>query len=233
MKKSNYILGSFVILLIAVMAFTGCTKKVVLDEPIAEENSNNGITTNMIQFEMIGLDALKEEVQIEVNQLKLERGYNYWESDGGYVLLIGSGLKATGGFAIEVISVEDNEGKTIVSVVETRPDPDAMVTQAIEYPYVLIQFEGTTDDFIIINQDGESFDRNQVDMSLQDTIVGLYVGQIDNNSIEVTVEESFMVFRNYIMGELIIGLESGDMVEVTYQLTEDGQYQLITIEPAE
>jgi hypothetical protein len=147
--------------------------------------------------------------------------------------LIASGLKATGGFGIEVLLVEDNEGKTNVSVSETSPDPDAMVTQAIEYPFVLIQFKGTTDDFSIVNQDGEAFDRKEVDLSAQETVEGIYVGQIDNNSIEVTVGEDFMVFRNYIMGELISGIESGDAVNVTYQLTEEGQYQLIRIEALE
>lgn len=245
MKKRKFILGSFMILLIGAMVFTGCTKKVVEDEPIVEEdpiveeepiveeNPNNGITVNVIEFETIGFDALNEEVQIEVDQLKLERGYNYWESNGGYVLFIGSGLKATGGFGIEVLSVEDNEGKTIVSVSETSPEPGAMVTQVIEYPFTLIQFKGTTDDFTIKNQDGTAFDRIEVDLSAQETVEGIYVGQIDNNSIEVTVDESFMVFRNYIIGELISEIESGDSVEVTYQLTEENQYQLIRIEEIE
>ncbi len=245
MKKRKFILGSFMILLIGAMVFTGCTKKVVEDEPIVEEdpiveeepiveeNPNNGITVNVIEFETIEFDALNEEVQIEVDQLKLERGYNYWESNGGYVLFIGSGLKATGGFGIEVLSVEDNEGKTIVSVSETSPEPGAMVTQVIEYPFTLIQFKGTTDDFTIKNQDGTAFDRIEVDLSAQETVEGIYVGQIDNNSIEVTVDESFMVFRNYIIGELISEIESGDSVEVTYQLTEENQYQLIRIEEIE
>lgn len=234
MKKRKLILGSFIMLLIGSMVFTGCAKKVVEEEPIAEEpiaeEPSNGITVNVIEFEMIGFDALNGDIQNEVDQLKLERGYNYWESDGGYILFIASGLKATGGFGIEVLSVEDNEGKTVVSVSETSPGPDDMVTQAIEYPYALIRFEGTTDDFSIINQDGEAFERNEVDYSAQETVEGVYVGQIDNNSIEVTVGDNFMVFRNYIMGELISGIDSGEAVKVTYQLTEEGQYQLIRIE---
>jgi len=245
MKKRKFILGSFMVLLVGAIVFTGCTKKVVVDEPIIEEdpiveeelivdeNPGNGITVNDIEFEVLEFDALIEEVQMEVDQLKLERGYNYWENDGGYVLFIGSGLKATGGYGIEVLSIEDNEGKTIVAVNETSPDPDDMVTQAIEYPFVLIQFEGTTDDFIITNQDGEAFERNEVDFSAQETVEGVYVGQIDNNSIEVTVGDTFMVFRNSIMGELIAGINNGDKVEITYELTEDGQYQLMRLEPLE
>ncbi|MBE0450996.1 MAG: protease complex subunit PrcB family protein [Clostridia bacterium] len=232
MKIRKLIIGSFMMFLIGSMIFTGCAKKIVEEEPIVEEPSN-GITVNIVEFEIIGFDTLSGDIQNEVDQLKLERGYNYWESDDGYILFIASGLKATGGFGIEVLSVEDNEGKTVVSVSETSPDPDAMVTQAIEYPYALIRFEGTTDDFSIMNQDGEAFDRKEVDLSAQETVVGIYVGQIDNNSIEVTVGEDFMVFRNYIMGELISGIESGDAVKVTYQLTEEEQYQLIRIEVLE
>lgn len=245
MKKRKFILGSFMVLLVGAIVFTGCTKNVVVDEPIIEEdpiveeepivdeNPGNAITVNDIEFEVLEFDALIDEVQMEVDQLKLERGYNYWENDGGYVLFIGSGLKATGGYGIEVLSIEDNEGKTIVAVNETSPDPDDMVTQAIEYPFVLIQFEGTTDDFIITNQDGKEFERNEVDFSAQETVEGIYVGQIDNNSIEVTVGDTFMVFRNSIMGELITGVDNGDKVEITYELTEDGQYQLIRLEPLE
>jgi hypothetical protein len=242
MKKRKLIISALTMLLIGSMVFAGCAKKeepivgeepMDDEEPIGEEKPGNGIAVNEIEFEIIGFDALNGELQNEVDQLKLERGYNYWESDGGYILLIASGLKATGGFGIEVLLVEDNEGKTNVSVSETSPDPDAMVTQAIEYPFVLIQFKGTTDDFSIVNQDGEAFDRKEVDLSAQETVEGIYVGQIDNNSIEVTVGEDFMVFRNYIMGELISGIESGDAVKVTYQLTEEGQYQLIRIEALE
>lgn len=248
MKKRKLIIGTFLILLVGSIAITGCANEVVDDpiieepvdeettveeEPVTDEDPNNGITVNPIIFETLEFDELSSEIQTEVDQLKLERGYNYWEADDGYILFIGSGLKATGGFGIGVISVVDNEGETIVTVSETSPGPDEIVTQVIEYPYVLIQFEGTTDNFTVVNQSGEAFERNEVDFSAQETIEGIYVGQIDNNSIEVTVGDQFMVFRNNIMTELVSGINNGDAVEVTYELTDDGQFKLISLEPLE
>lgn len=236
MKKRKFISISIFIVLISFLVFMGCSNKIEVDQPVnledktEKDETNKEITVNSIEFKTMAIGDLNEDIQSEVEQLKLERGYNYWKSDDGYILFISSGMKSTGGYSIKVNSVEDNEGKTIVSVFETKPLADAMLTQAIEYPYVLIKVNQVVDDFIIKNQNGDNFDKIEADVSKEETIEGVYIGRIDSNSIEVSVGETFMVFRNYNMVKLISELDSGQTVKVTYQLLKNGQYQLNKIE---
>lgn len=119
----------------------------------------NGITVNPISFEVLDETLLSDQIQKDIESLKLVRGYHYWlQDDGSYIILISSGEKTTGSYGIEITSIEDNEGKTNISVVETSPSADVMVIQVISYPHIVIQVSGITDQFNIINQDQVTFD---------------------------------------------------------------------------
>lgn len=72
------------------------------------------------------------DVGANLDQFKPDRGYAYGEK-------------------------EDNEGLTNISVLETAPKPDDMVTQVITYPHVIVKVTGITDNFNITNQDGVKF----------------------------------------------------------------------------
>lgn len=62
------------------------------------------------------------------------------------------------------------EGKTLkVSVTETVPGPEDMVTQALTYPYALVALKGAEGNL---------------------TLIATYVGQVDSNSIEVTTKDA-------------------------------------------
>lgn len=56
------------------------------------------------------------------------------------------------------------------------------------------------------------------------TAEGFYTGMIDNNSLEVSVDEEFMVFRKTGMTDYVeeIGLLEGDKVKITYRAESDG-----------
>lgn len=124
----------------------------------------NGITVNPISFEVLDETLLSDQIQKDIESLKLVRGYHYWlQDDGSYIILISSGEKTTGGYGIEITSIEDNEGKTNISVVETSPSADVMVIQVISYPHIVIQVSGITDQFNIINQDQVTFDISDVE----------------------------------------------------------------------
>ncbi len=167
---------------------------------------NQGITVNQIQFSTVDFGTLSEQIVSEIEVLKLQRGYSYWlQEDGSYLIFISAGEKTTGGYEIEVVSMEDNEGKTIISVKETTADGD-MAIQVMTYPYVLVQASQITDQFIVHDQNQEEYSRitfddiemcngikdlNQtvlrVDQSIIDyskPVVAIYKGLIDNHTIE-------------------------------------------------
>lgn len=54
-------------------------------------------------------------------------------------LILNMGEKPTGGFSIEVSNVQETPEKIIVTTQESSPDPGAMVTMALTYPYTVVK----------------------------------------------------------------------------------------------
>lgn len=61
-------------------------------------------------------------------------------------------------------------------------------------------------------------------------VEGVYVGQIDGNSIEVQVDGESMVFWMVDIGKAIDNIEEGQKVSVEYEEGENGQLLLVKIE---
>jgi hypothetical protein len=59
-------------------------------------------------------------------------------ANSNYVIL-SMGEKNTGGYSIEIEKVEETDKNIIITVKEKNPAPDAMVTQAITYPYTVVK----------------------------------------------------------------------------------------------
>lgn len=68
--------------------------------------------------------------------------------------------------------------------------------------------------------------KKDVDEDAVKTDTGIYVGQLDNFSIEIQIEETSKVFINYEMDKLLKDIEQGDRVEVKYSKNEHGQLDL-------
>jgi len=62
------------------------------------------------------------------------------EGDTQYAL-ISLGARNTGGYAVEISSVEEVDGEILVIYQENRPAPDKMVIQVITYPWQIIQVD--------------------------------------------------------------------------------------------
>jgi hypothetical protein len=172
---------------------------------------NQGFTVNQIKFDVLDPATLSEQMIADIKALKVQKGYEFWQQeDGSFIILISSGEKTTGGYAIEVKSIEDNEGMTVISVVETEPEGD-MNAQVISYPYVVVKASGITDRFSVSDQNGNEFARialdavapdNTGDGGLTDTVlrvdpeylkpaIGIYQGMMDNHTIEVLVGDVY------------------------------------------
>lgn len=212
-----------------------------------------GITVNQISFAVVDEASLSEQIRTEIESLKLVRGYMYWlQDDGSYLIFISSGEKTTGGYGIEVTSIEDNEGKTNISVVETSPAEDAMMIQVISYPYVVIQASQITDQFYIYNQeqvpydlillDKETIENSNLDglgdarlafeespLNFNGDNQGIYQGQVDPHSIELLVGDSYVVLNADDIVQYLDGIEPGDTVSFKVSISPNDQLMLDSI----
>jgi hypothetical protein len=226
------------------------------DEGTNEEPSNQGITVNQINFKVIDSSTLLEELRNEIEILKLQKGYQFWkQDDGSFFILISAGEKNTGGYGIEVESIEDNEGKTIVSVKETEPAEGDMNLQALTYPFVVVKASEITDQFMIRDQDQNEYTLINLDeISVEDPnnlaggtrlsadeggidyskpIIGVYKGQMDNNSIEVLVDDTYVAFFAIDITQYLKGIEEGDTIEITAEVSPSDQIVVNNIEKVE
>ncbi len=244
MRLKKKIIITVTIVLVIVIGLAGCSN----DKPVGGNQATispsatsanpgttppQGITVNKIDFKEVDPGVLEQEKYNKINSFALVGGYFYWvDTDGVYTMFIGLGEKPTGGYSIRVLSVEDNEGKTNIIVEEIIPKPDEIVTQALTYPYVVIEMKGITDRFIIKNTNNDEYKQIKEDELDVYIIDGVYQGQIDSNSIEVKVEDSFMVFRNPEMSSLLSGLKKDDPVKIAYKISSESQLILESINPA-
>ena len=145
MKNKKSVLLVSLLLFVAMVVMIGCTNdnepeetqptemptEASTEAPTAEENVTS------IPYEIIPSESLDAGIQNDLERLKQKEGYYVWEEAS--MLFIGMGLKPTGGFSIDVETIESVDGVIEVSMIETVPAPDAMVTQALTYPFVIIQ----------------------------------------------------------------------------------------------
>lgn len=226
--KKNKIWISATLLLILVFVLAGCQNNEevpIVTEPVTEEPATEEPVETSIAYDL--LDAA-ELPNFEL--MKLTRGfYAYVDSEGNTIVWISQGEKPTGGFYLEVVevTVTDNHLKVVVSEVE--PGAEDMVTQAFTYPNISIILDGVYDEITVINTDEEAFNELLEEDYQALVIQGTYVGQIDNNSIEVETEEAVMVFRSYDLMTWLVGIEEGTKIEVTYYEGEFEQLWLTKI----
>ena len=89
-----------------------------------------------------------------------DRGYYYDVIDGKYQYTICSGEFSTGGHEIDITGLDVSDSGTVtVTVKESSPDPDSMVTEAFTYPNCIITFSHElTDGIVIKSPSGKEFE---------------------------------------------------------------------------
>lgn len=58
---------------------------------------------------------------------------------------------------------------------------------------------------------------------------GIYQGLIDGNSLEVLVGDTYIALRNTEVETMAEGIEKDDIVNITYTVSDEGQFQLLSI----
>ncbi len=229
--KSVHII--FIMMLILLVSLTGCSPKTT-GEVTTETNATTGPKVDdldtPIDYDTVFIEELPMAIQLQIDALILQRGYYKWTADdAANYLLIASGEKPTDGYGLEMVSFADSEGVYKVLVSETKPSKDAVVPQVITYPYIVIRYIGDSKIDEVTNERSEAYTLLEISNVETLSVTGVYQGQIDGNSIEVKVGDNYMAFRSTEFEAILVGIETGDTVEIQYVSNNEGQNDLIKL----
>lgn len=142
---------------IAITSLAACAR----DNPVPVQNNQadtppiQGITVNTIDFEIVSYDKLSDAKKELIENYKTSKGFTYWQEDGYFYIAIFAGQKPSAGYTVEVKKIEDNEGKTNILIDVSKPKN--MAASVISYPYVIVKADGITDNFSIIDTNGDTY----------------------------------------------------------------------------
>ncbi len=135
MKK---ILFSFLILGMAVLITSCGTKKVVADKTalfeVLTQQADGG--ANIKFFEIL---SERDEIAMLQSDPNLKNKIGADDIMLANFIILNMGEKPTGVYSITVENVVELDNIVVVTIKEKSPDPDAMVTQAITYPYAIVK----------------------------------------------------------------------------------------------
>lgn len=90
-----------------------------------------------------------------------ERGYYVFQSKEDaafpYKILISMGEKSTGGYDISITDIQYDGSNITITVRETVPAPDSMVTEAITYPVCAVEISGRPQTFKVVDEGGSEY----------------------------------------------------------------------------
>ncbi|MFZ5753768.1 MAG: protease complex subunit PrcB family protein, partial [Bacillota bacterium] len=133
-------------------------------------------------------------------------------------LLLSVGEKPTGGYYIENVTLLGKEKEIEVKAKLHSPQPGQNVTEALTYPHILIGIKEDGRQLVFGGVTGN----NPTPVPRKDT--GKYVGQIDNNSIEIRVSgvPEKISARAFKLGDSVrdkfsaLQLKTGEEIGFTY-----------------
>ncbi|TVR66721.1 MAG: protease complex subunit PrcB family protein [Spirochaetaceae bacterium] len=68
-------------------------------------------------------------------------------------LIFFAGTRTTGGYSLDLGEVSRGDGRIVIRITEIPPAPDAMVTQALSYPHVVIAIEDPPPSIVVEGPD--------------------------------------------------------------------------------
>jgi hypothetical protein len=186
------------------------SEKLVIEEGKDLTDSNGNCITvepgEPIEYEIENHQMFKESAIIdEIESMKHEEGHFTFVYEGSQYVAVFAGERNTGGYSIEVDSVVGEDGKVFIYALESKPDSDMMVTQALTYPLSvvkLINFEATEDTEFAVGIYSEDDEVNGGE--------DYYISPTDDIEIggTITIGEIMQIDGEYVH---IIG---GDLVQV-------------------
>ena len=161
-KKVRGFICMVLALSIGAGVMTGCSKSTKNTTPKPTTTTLVASTRKLEQQGTVGDIEYRVLSQDEYgNLMTRQRGYyvdTLDEPNAPYFIVICSGSRNTGGYDIKIIdlAIEENDILAIY-VEETAPSPDMMVTEAITYPYCVLEVNKMPKGLRITNQIGDEF----------------------------------------------------------------------------
>ncbi len=182
-----------------------------------------------LEYEVIeDLDTLPKKIAETLEDLKRQRGYfvfnpkDYGTGNDLYVL-ISAGEKPTGGYSISVESLILQNNTLKVVVKEQEPAAEDGVIQVITYPLVVIKMYDLIEGIYVTDEDNKEFKEiTTQNLPSVSKSRGVYIGQVDNNFIEIEVSGEAKVFM-LPDSKLIQKINDGDEIVIEYHKDEHGR----------
>ncbi len=214
MRKGTMILVSILIIMLATV---GCN---------ANKQEEKEPKMGKIDYEIVITDSIPKEIEQWYEENYQVEGLHEHQIGEDRYLLLSVGEKPTGGYSIENFVLVGFENEIEVKAELEVPTGDSIVTQVLTYPHILVKIMG---DDRTLKFDGIEQDvSDEASENLQDS--GTYIGQIDNNSIEVRisgVQPDDLAIKAFRIGEEareeLSAISDGDEVLITYYLNENEQ----------
>lgn len=174
------------------------------------------------EFQVVDITEVEnEELSQWYDDNKNELGTYQFESEDAIYLLIAAGEKRTGGYSIELEN-EKLEGNTFSGELSLNaPGEDEMVTMALTYPTILIEFTGLEELNVDLNVE-DLQEEKEVKADLNQ-VIAIYNGQIDSNSIEVDTSISAQL-QPYVEDEDVLALRITEEQFAEIDGIEIGEY---------
>ncbi len=166
--KKKYLLTICITLALGVIYTPIAANAKSLPQPISIEQDSKAITTNNISFDTISSDKAPEALLKKIEIYKNKEGFVcFMDHNSGYLYLAAMrGEKSTGGYGINVNSVEDVEGRINILVEEVNPDKNAILPQVISYPYTIIKSKIPIFNIYVKNSFGKSYSYYDIERGL-------------------------------------------------------------------
>lgn len=211
-NRGEIIMKKIIVLTLAgALMVSGCQAN--LEKPAPTDATDNEVVTTStlrediaaLNYEVVNPNMFMDNGIIDrLEGLKTEEGYFVFEYDGGQYIAVFAGERNSGGYDIEVDAITMEDGKIIVSTLETAPGPDMMVTMALTYPMTVVKL-----------MDFEPVDNLEFEVIFSSSIgegndKGYFVSETNDRAVGeiVTVGEIMEFDKKYVH---IIG---GDLVQV-------------------
>lgn len=145
-----------------------------------------------VEYTLVQVDDLSPDMQRIVANLKFDRGYFVFGAElsglpeGEQLIMVSAGEKPSGGFGLEVQKITGKGDSATVMVKETAPGPNDNVTDAITYPYVLINARTKAASISVMDDRNSPFPRLQLERTFSD-LTCIYVEQVGTDRIKLLI----------------------------------------------
>ncbi|TDE03493.1 protease complex subunit PrcB family protein [Flavobacterium hiemivividum] len=138
MKKIPYLLVIFLVVSCGSKAIVDAGKR-PLYEVLIQESDGGG---NIHFYEIL---TEPNEIKMLQNDELLKNKISAVDVQKSNFVILNMGEKNSGGYAVGVESVVETDKNIIINVKESSPEPGAMVTQVITYPFCVVKINSKKD----------------------------------------------------------------------------------------